>query len=161
MTEPEGWAMPGLSIAPLAGAIFCALIPLSAQAQSRAPGSPAGAGQALVEGACTACHRTSLIAHSSGYTRDGWKELIGTMVDLSDRPEELEELARYLAAHFPPHAERAPRLMPGDARIAFKEWRVPTLGQRARDPVEAADGSIWWAGQWGNLIGRTIPRPVP
>ena len=47
--------------------------------------------------------------------------------------------------------------MPGDAEIAFKEWQVPTLGQRSRDPVEAADGSIWWAGQWGNLIGRIDP----
>ena len=47
--------------------------------------------------------------------------------------------------------------MPGDAEIAFKEWQVPTLGQRSRDPVEAADGAIWWAGQWGNLIGRIDP----
>jgi hypothetical protein len=44
--------------------------------------------------------------------------------------------------------------VPGDAEITFKEWVVSTLGQRARDPVEAADGSTWWAGQWGNLIGR-------
>ena len=34
---------------------------------------------------------------------------------------------------------------------------MPTLGQRSRDPVEAADGSIWWAGQWGNVIGRIDP----
>ena len=45
----------------------------------------------------------------------------------------------------------------GRRRIAFKEWQVPTLGQRSRDPVEAADGSIWWAGQWGNLVGRIDP----
>jgi virginiamycin B lyase len=149
--------MPGSSVAPLAGAIFCALIPLSAQAQSRVSGLPEGAGQALVEGACTACHQTSQIAGSSGYTREGWKELIGTMVDLSDSPEEQAELTQYLATHFPPNAERAPRLVPGDAEIAFKEWQVPTLGQRSRDPVEAADGSIWWAGQWGNLLGRIDP----
>ena len=34
---------------------------------------------------------------------------------------------------------------------------MPTLGQGARDPVEAPDGTIWWAGQWGNLIGRVDP----
>ena len=34
---------------------------------------------------------------------------------------------------------------------------MPTLGQRARDPIQAADGSIWWAGQFGNLIGRLNP----
>ena len=48
--------------------------------------------------------------------------------------------------------------MPGAAEIAFKEWQVPTLGQRSRDPVEAADGSIWWAGQFGNLVGRIDPK---
>ncbi len=39
------------------------------------------------------------------------------------------------------------------AKVSFREWVVPTLGQRSRDPVEAPDGSIWWAGQWGNLVG--------
>ena len=47
---------------------------------------------------------------------------------------------------------------------------MPTLGQRARDPVAFVDfpfvvalfggehGTIWWAGQWGNLIaGRIDP----
>jgi virginiamycin B lyase len=145
------------SVAPLAGAIFGALVPLSAQAQSQASSLPEGAGKPLVEGVCTACHQTSQIAQSSGYTREGWQELIGTMVDLSDSPTEQNELIEYLATHFPPHAERLPRLMPGDAQIAFKEWQVPTLGQRSRDPVEAADGSIWWAGQWGNLVGRIDP----
>jgi virginiamycin B lyase len=149
--------MPRLSAALLTGVILCALLPLAAQAQSPAPGLPEGAGKELVEGVCTACHQTNQITRSSGYTREGWKELIGTMIDLSDRPKEQEEITRYLAAHFPPSTERAPRLMPGDAEIAFKEWQVPTLGQRSRDPVEAADGSIWWAGQWGNLVGRIDP----
>src|SRR3546814_17423394 len=39
----------------------------------------------------------------------------------------------------------------------FKEWQVPSLGQRSRDPIEAPDGTIWWAGQWGNLIGKIDP----
>jgi virginiamycin B lyase len=60
--------MPRMSIAPLTGAILCALISLSAQAQSRASGLPEGAGKELVEGACTACHQTSQITRSSGYT---------------------------------------------------------------------------------------------
>ncbi|MEI8650935.1 hypothetical protein P4S73_28610 [Paraglaciecola sp. Hal342] len=30
--------------------------------------------------------------------------------------------------------------------------------QRSRDPIEAPDGSIWWAGQWGNIIGRIDPQ---
>ena len=149
--------MPKPSVAPLAGAILCALIPLSAQAQSGPPGLPDGPGKELVEGACTACHQTNQITRSSGYTREGWKELTGTMIDLSGSPEEQEQITQYLATHFPPSTARAPKLIPGEAEIAFKQWQVPTLGQRSRDPVEAADGSIWWAGQWGNLVGRIDP----
>ena len=51
----------------------------------------------------------------------------------------------------------APKLVPGPVQISFKEWVTPTLGQRSRDPVQAADGSIWWAGQFGNLIGELDP----
>ena len=60
--------------------------------------------------------------------------------------------------NFPAHDKLAPLLMSGEATITIKEWQVPTLGQRARDPVEADDGSIWWAGQFGNLIGRLDPK---
>ncbi|MGH9175448.1 MAG: virginiamycin B lyase family protein, partial [Vicinamibacterales bacterium] len=138
-----------LSIAALAGAFLG--VSVAAQAQSRAPALPDGAGKELVEAVCTACHQTDQITRSSGYTREGWQELTGTMIDLSGDPEQQGAIIEYLASHFPPNGLRAPKLMPGDAKIAFKEWVVPTLGQRSRDPVEAADGSIWWAGQWGNL----------
>jgi virginiamycin B lyase len=145
------------SMASLAGALLGALVPVAADAQSRASELPDGEGKELVEAVCTACHQTNQITRSSGYTKDGWKELAGTMIDLSGSREEQEQITGYLATHFPPNTDRAPKLMPGDAEIAFKEWQVPTLGQRSRDPVEAADGSIWWAGQWGNLIGRIDP----
>jgi virginiamycin B lyase len=118
---------------------------------------PDGPAKGMVEGVCTGCHRTSEILRSSGYTHAGWKELTATMVDLSASPGEREQIAAYLATHFPPHEKRAPKAVPGDVRIAFREWQVPTLGQRSRDPVEGPDGAIWWAGQWGNLIGRIDP----
>jgi virginiamycin B lyase len=148
--------MPRLSVAVLASA-FARFIPFVAHDQGRASELPEGAGKELVEGACTACHQTDQITRSSGYTREGWDELTGTMIDLSGSPQERAKITEYLAAHFPPNARRAPTLVPGDHEIAFKEWIVPTLGQRSRDPVEAPDGSIWWAGQWGNLIGRIDP----
>jgi virginiamycin B lyase len=149
--------MPRGSIAALAGAFLGMLVPVAAQAQSQGSGLPDGDGKELVEAVCTECHQTSQITRSSGYTEDGWRELIGTMVDLSGSPDDRDRITRYLAARFPPNDRRAPKLMPGDAEIAFKEWQVPTLGQRSRDPVEAADGAIWWAGQWGNLVGRIDP----
>lgn len=149
--------MPGRSMTLLTAAALWTLVPVAAQAQSQASELPDGAGKELVLGVCTACHETNQITRSSGYTREDWQELTGTMVDLSGSPEDQAAITDYLATHFPPNTERAPKLMPGDAEIAFKEWVVPTLGQRSRDPVEAADGSIWWAGQWGNLIGRIDP----
>ncbi len=134
-----------------------ALVPLAAEAQSQGLGLPEGAAKRLVEGTCSSCHQTNMITTSSGYTRDGWKELIGTMIDLSRTPAEQATITEYLATHFPPNARRAPTLVPGTAQVTFKEWVTPTLGQRSRDPIQAADGTIWWAGQWGNLIGRINP----
>ena len=121
-----------LSIVSLAGALACGLAPVAALAQSQTSELPDGAGKELIAAVCTACHQTNQITRSSGYTRDGWQELIGTMVDLSGSPEQ-GEITQYLAAHFPPNDRRAPELIPGDAAIAFQEWQVPTLGQRSRD----------------------------
>jgi virginiamycin B lyase len=149
--------MSGRFMTLLTTAALCSLVPVAAQAQSEAPPLPDGDGKELVEATCTACHQTDQITRSSGYTHEDWQELTGTMIDLSGDPEMRAEIVDYLATHFPPNDARAPKLVPGEAEIAFKEWVVPTLGQRSRDPVEAADGSIWWAGQWGNLIGRIDP----
>jgi virginiamycin B lyase len=143
------------SIGTLAGALSWALVPFAAQGQGA--DLPDGEGKELVAAVCTACHQTNQITRSSGYTAEGWRELTGTMIDLSGSPEDQAAILAYLAMHFPPNDARAPKLVPGEAEIAFKEWVVPTLGQRSRDPVEAEDGSIWWAGQWGNLVGKIDP----
>jgi virginiamycin B lyase len=149
--------MPRPSVTVIAGTLVLALSPLAAMAQAPSVGLPEGPGREAVEGACTGCHQASQITRSSGYTATDWQELIGTMIDLSGSPEDRAAIVGYLATHFPPHAERAPSLVPGQAQIAFTEWQVPTLGQRSRDPAEAPDGSIWWAGQWANLLGRIDP----
>lgn len=138
--------MARLLAALVAGSALCVFSP-AAKAQGQTPDLPEGAGKEMVQGVCTACHQTSEIIRSSGYTRKGWKELTATMVDLSASPAEWDRIVDYLAAHFPPNTKRAPKQMPGEAQIAFKEWRTPTLGQRSRDPIQAADGTIWWAGQ--------------
>jgi virginiamycin B lyase len=153
--------MPRLPSTLFAAALF-AWVPLAAQAQGQAqtPALPDDGtqGKLLAENLCTMCHRTNLITGSSGYTRDGWKELIGTMLDLSGAPAETATLTEYLFKHFPPNTRRAPTLVSGPNEIAFTEWVMPTRGQRTRDPMQADDGTIWWAGQYGNLIGRFDPR---
>jgi virginiamycin B lyase len=143
--------------APLLAATVLALVPVPASAQGKASGLPEGTGKDRVEAVCTACHRAREILNSSGYTLEGWNELTSTMIDLPRVPEDQKRITQYLAAHFPPNTRRAPKLVPGSARIAFKEWQTPTLGQRSRDPIQASDGTIWWAGQWANVIGRINP----
>jgi virginiamycin B lyase len=135
--------------------LWAAVLPAAGPA--RAQSLPEGTARQLVEGACTSCHAVNQITGSSGYSAAGWREVAGTMIDLSGNQATREEIVQYLATHFPPNDRRAPKLIPGKAKISFKEWQVPSLGQRSRDPVQAADGSIWWAGQWGNVIGRIDP----
>ncbi len=140
-------------------AAVCMLAPFAAQAQGKPPALPDGAGKELVSGVCTGCHQTDMITQSSGYTREGWKELIGTMIDLSGVPDQQAAITGYLADHFAPkYNRRAAKIVSGPLQVSFTEWVMPTLGQRARDPIQAEDGSIWWVGQFGNLIGRLDPK---
>lgn len=134
--------------------VLLAIPTLAAGQQAQAP-LPEGDGRETVEIACTRCHGLGQIRGSAGYDADGWRDLLGTMVDLPDA--QADRAARYLASHFPPRSDRAPTLVPGDFEIEITEWTVPTLGQRSRDPAEAPDGSIWWTGMWASLAGRLDP----
>lgn len=119
---------------------------------------PEGEGKRWVEGVCSSCHGTSVIERSSGYSREDWRFLASTMVDLSNNPETENAILDYLAANFPPSSNRAATPVEGPLSIKFEEWLVPTLGQRSRDPVEAPDGHIWWVGQWRDILGRLNPN---
>lgn len=118
---------------------------------------PDGEGKAHVQGLCATCHNLNLIPRSSGYTRAGWQELIGNMINIAGTPAEAS-ITEYLATHFPPNTKLQPTLLPGPVSISFKEWKVPQLGQRSRDPVQSPDGSIWYCGQYGNIVGRINPK---
>ena len=109
-------------VALVAMALVGALAALPAHAQHAGDGLPEGRAKELVASVCTGCHQASEITRNSGYTAGGWKELTGTMVDLSASPVERDRIVEYLAAHFPPNTNRAPKVVPGDAQIAFKEW---------------------------------------
>ena len=118
---------------------------------------PDGKAKPLVEGMCASCHALQLIHNSSGYTRE--LEGAGRHHDRPlPRPQQQNEITEYLAANFPSNNRRVPKVVPGDFQVTFKEWVMPQLGQRTRDPMQAADGSIWYAGQYGNLIGRLEPK---
>lgn len=114
-----------------------------------------GAGREEVVESCSGCHDMRAIERSAGYSQADWRELIRTMMEL---PLETERrVTAYLSEYFPPNDRRTPALIPGPVELEFRTWVVPTLGQRARDPVEAPDGSIWWVGQWLDIVGRIDP----
>ena len=124
--------------------------------QFQVPQLPEGEGKQLVELACYSCHSSFNIVTSAGYdTPEEWKHVFSGMVNLSDA--QANTIATYLADNFPADESRRPTLVPGDTQVTFREWIVPTLGQRSRDPVEAPDGSIWWTGMWASLVGRLDP----
>ena len=118
-------------------------------------GQSGDAEREAVASACAGCHDLRPIERSAGYTADEWRELVRTMIEL---PRDTEDrVTAYLGAHYPPNEARSPTLISGPVELDFETWVVPTLGQRARDPVEAPDGSIWWVGQWLDIVGRIDP----
>lgn len=118
---------------------------------------PEGPGKALVENVCSSCHSVATITRAAGFsTPEQWHDLFSTMIDLP--AAQASTIAAYLAEHFPEDTSRRPNLIAGDVEIDIIEWTVPTLGQRARDPIEAPDGSIWWTGMWASLTGRLDPE---
>jgi virginiamycin B lyase len=117
---------------------------------------PDGAGKELVTMTCARCHGLNMITGSFGNTKQGWKELFGTMVQLPN--DQAETISTYLAAHFPERPAPQAVVIQGPAKVSFKEWVVPSLGSRPHDPLAARDGSIWWSGMFANVLGRLDPK---
>ena len=117
---------------------------------------PEGTGSQDVAALCSSCHDMRPIQQSSGYSPTDWRTLMRTMIKLP--PDTEDRVTAYLGEHFPPNDRRSPTLVPGPVELDFETWVVPTLGQRSRDPVEAPDGSIWWVGQWLDIVGRIDPK---
>ena len=117
---------------------------------------PEGAGREQFQTSCGGCHGLNLITSSAGYTKEGWQDRISTMVTL--QPEPSNAISTYLAAHFAPKPTLSAVLITGPISVSIREWLVPTLGSRPHDPLAAADGSIWWTGQYASKLGRVDPR---
>jgi virginiamycin B lyase len=139
---------------------LCVAVTPHGQERQAGPGRapvplPDGPGKEVVSTSCGSCHGLNMIAGAAGYSQTAWRDLISTMVKLPEAQE--AAVTGYLATHFPPKSGRAPELIAGDVSVTFREWQVPTLGQRSRDPLQRADGTIWWNGQFISLIGRLNP----
>lgn len=142
------------SVTLLAAALLWVGVAAPARAQRGGPPVqlPDGPGKDLVETTCAKCHGLNLITNSWGNTKQGWHDLIGSMIALPK--EQADTVTTYLAAHFPVKPAPEAVVVPGPASVSIKEWLVPTLGSRPHDPLAARDGSIWWTGQFAHKLGR-------
>ena len=117
---------------------------------------PDGDGKAIVQNRCTVCHQLDMLPNQAGATADQWQKVFSTMVALpGDQPT---VVSNYLAKSFPVRSKPEPVIVPGSATVSFKEWILPTLGQRPHDPLSTPDGNIWWTGMFANVIGRLDPK---
>jgi len=118
---------------------------------------PEGEGKHLVEFMCVQCHGLNQITRSPGYnSAEEWRAVFETMVKMADA--QAKTVSEYLAKSYPEKPGQRPTLVPGEHVVEFKEWIMPTLGQRSRDPIEGPDGAIWWTGMYASLIGRLDPE---
>lgn len=139
----------------LAAVVGCAALSNGQTRNRTEVGLPEGNGKSLVEARCASCHRLDLVT-GAGYSRDGWSSLFTSMVTLA--PDETEVVADYLGKYFPETSKPPAVVVSGNVTISIREWLVPTLGSRPHDPLSTPDGSIWWTGQWANVLGRLDPR---
>ena len=140
----------------IGAALLTASLSLAAQGRGGRGGPPVnlpdGAGKDTVQALCANCHALTMIVNSGGYTKDGWRTLISTMVALP--PDVADSVTTYLATSFPEQPRPQAVVIPGPAKVTFKEWAVPTLGSRPHDPLATPDGMLWYTGQFSNRMGR-------
>lgn len=120
---------------------------------------PPGPGRDIVAAKCYACHNFDGHA-AGGYTPLEWQKVLRMMVNQGAplSPEELAEVAPYLAKNFPERARPAAVLLPGPRQVRMQVFPVATPGARPHDPLAARDGSLWYTGQMANVLGRIDPR---
>ena len=135
-----------------------ALLPLRAAAADPVV-LPEGEGRAAVAAHCVQCHDLSRLRTSGGHTEEGWRNTLAMMLQAgSTLPRErVDTVARYLAANFPQQARPVGTATGAAGSVSIQEWDVPTKGSRPHDPMAARDGTLWYTGQFANVLGRLDP----
>ncbi len=129
---------------------FCSVIPAFTQSEL-----PEGSGKKAVQTYCVQCHDLTQVTRA-GYNEQDWRNAVHMMVNVgaSLPPNAIETVTKYLAKNFPEKPKPKAVMISGSAKIAIQEWVVPTPGSRPHDPLAAKDGSIWYTGQFANMLGR-------
>ena len=125
-------------------------------AGGRAPVSlPEGPGKEEVSTTCAACHGLNMITGAAGYTQSGWRDLIGTMVTLPDGARDRRQpVPRRHTFRRSRDARRSS--CPATSRSPSRNGGADARPAVARS-APAADGTIWWNGQFISLVGRLNP----
>jgi virginiamycin B lyase len=137
----------------MVAAFLCLALPARSQ-----NGLPNGDGKQTVQTVCSQCHELSQVTRA-GYTHEGWENVLHMMLNVGAPlpQEQIAVVTQYLATHFPEKPKPDAVVIPGSAQASIQEWPVPTPGSRTHDPLAAADGSLWYTGQFANVLGRFDP----
>jgi virginiamycin B lyase len=119
---------------------------------------PDGKGKEAVQAHCTQCHGLEHLSRT-GYGLAGWRNNLQMMINVGSTlpKEQVEPVARYLAASFPEKPKPDAVVIAGPVKVSIVEWKLPTPGSRPHDPLAGPDGAIWYTGQFANLLGRIDP----
>src|SRR3569832_106322 len=130
----------------------------AAHAQYTAKEWPEGPSKQRFVDTCNNCHDINRVR--GGYTPEGWLTVV-RMKQNMEAPVPAEEwgaMTDYLMKNFPERKRPEAVIINGPAKVDFKMWDVPTQGARPHDPLGARDGSVWWAAQLANKLGRVDPQ---
>jgi virginiamycin B lyase len=117
---------------------------------------PAGNGRETVQTACATCHGLQTVVNSGGFTAEGWQSEVYLMIGRGAKvpKEQVATVVDYLTANYPGQPPPKAVMIPGPAKVSFKEWDLPAKGEFPHDPMAGPDGSIWYTGFVGNLLGK-------
>jgi virginiamycin B lyase len=120
---------------------------------------PDGEGKEIVQTACVACHSLGNITNA-GHSVEEWKTTVAMMLNVGANvpQDKVDTVIAYLVKNFPEKPAPPAVSIAGNVEVSFKEWKVPTPGSRPHDPLAAPDGTIWYTGHMGNLLGHIDPK---
>jgi virginiamycin B lyase len=138
----------------LVAAVLCSILPARSQTLL-----PEGNGKQTVETFCVQCHDLGQVTRA-GYGEQGWRNSIDMMINVGAAlpKDQIAVVTQYLAEHFPEKPKPEAVAIPGSVEASIEEWTLPTPGSRPHDPLVAPDGSLWYTGQFANVLGRLDPQ---